>query len=415
MGVPLARFGTSTRPDPRHFPREKPRLPMPAVVDVRCRATFSLAIVATMRPDPTYKLMFEHEFMVEELMRWFVADLSGARELVDALDFSSLLQLGSESVTGEPEDLHEYADDMVWRVRFRDRSEDDGDEAWLHLVLVLEFQARVDHLMSLRIRNYVDNFHMKKWRGKYFGVADRLPPVLPIVLYNGASRWTAARRVIDLVTPDAMATGPEVRGIASRTDALFAGDGYLLLDMHRVAADDLPMDNAAALLAGLENPTVERVASQVAALRRRLDGPEFSLLRETMLLWAQRVARRRLDLNLGISDMAEVDRLHETGEMEVVLTERGLAEREKFRAQGRAEGVEQGRAEGMKRRIAAERDLLCRLTARKFGEDASERLTALLARIDDPERLAEAGDLIIDCATGDDLIARLNGDPKGDA
>ena len=80
--------------------------------------------------------------------------------------------------------------------------------------------------------------------------------------------------MIDLVTPDAMATGPEVRGIASRTDALFAGDGYLLLDMHRVAADDLPMDNAAALLAGLENPTVERVASQVAALRRRLDGPE---------------------------------------------------------------------------------------------------------------------------------------------
>ena len=217
--------------------------------------------------------------------------------------------------------------------------------------------------------------------------------------------------MIDLVTPDAMATGPEVRGIASRTDALFAGDGYLLLDMHRVAADDLPMDNAAALLAGLENPTVERVASQVAALRRRLDGPEFLLLRETMLLWAQRVARRRLDLNLRISDMAEVDRLHETGELEVVLTERGLAEREKFRAQGRAEG----RAEGMKRRIAAERDLLCRLTARKFGEDASDRLTALLARIDDPERLAEAGDLIIDCVTGDDLIARLNGDPKRDA
>ena len=388
---------------------------MPAVVDVRFRAICCLSMVANMRPDPTYKLMFEHEFMVEELMRWLVADRLGARELVDALDFSSLLQLGAESVTGEPEDLREYADDMVWRVRFRDRSEGDGDEAWLHLVLVLEFQARVDHLMSLRIRNYVDNFHMKNWRGKYFGVADRLPPVLPIVLYNGASRWTAAPRVIDLVTPDAAATAPGIPGIASRTDALFAGDGYLLLDMHRVAADDLPMDNAAALLAGLENPTVERVATQVAALRRRLDGPEFSLLRETMLLWAQRVARRRLDLNLRISDMAEVDRLHETGELEVVLTERALAEREKFRAQGRAQGRAEGRAEGIEQGIAAERDLLRRLTKRKFGGNASERLTPLLARIDDPEQLAEAGDLIIDCTTGDDLIARLNGDPKRDA
>ena len=133
-----------------------------------------------------------------------------------------------------------------------------------------------------------------------------------------------------------------------------------------------------------------------------------------MLLWAQRVSRRRLDLDLGIEDMAEVDRLHESGELEVRLGSRALAERARLYAEGRMEGRMEGRAEGrLEGRLVAERELLGRQTARKFGGDVSERLAPLLARIDDPERLAEAGDLIIDCATGDDLISRLNGDPKG--
>ena len=34
-----------------------------------------------MKPDPTYKDIFAHAFMVEELMRWLVADLHGARSL----------------------------------------------------------------------------------------------------------------------------------------------------------------------------------------------------------------------------------------------------------------------------------------------------------------------------------------------
>ena len=106
--------------------------------------------------------------------------------------------------------------------------------------------------------------------------------------------------------------------------------------------------------------------------------------------------------------MAEVDRLHESGELEVFFTERALAERDKYRAEGRAEGIEQGIEQG----IAAERDLLRRLAARKFDAGTAERLAGLLARIDDPERLAEAGDWIIESASGDELIARV-GDIAG--
>ena len=98
--------------------------------------------------------------------------------------------------------------------------------------------------------------------------------------------------------------------------------------------------------------------------------------------------------------MAEVDRLHESGELEVFFTERALAEQDKYRAEGRAGG------------IAAERDLLRRQAVRKFDAGTAERLAGLLSRIDDPERLAEAGDWIIESASGDELIARV-GDIAG--
>ena len=255
----------------------------------------------------------------------------------------------------------------------------------------------------MRIRNYVDNFHIERWRGKRFRSTDRLTPVLPIVLYTGTSPWSAAPRVIDLVTPGASGAGRGEAGVASRANPLFAGEGYLALDTLRVAADDLRHDNAAALLAALENPSPSRIAGQVTALHRRLRAPELAPLREVMLLWAQQVARRRIGLDLEIRDMAEMDRLHESGDLEEYFAVRVRAWQDEYRAEGRAQGIERGIEQG----LAAERALLRRQAARKFGADTAERLASLLAPIGDTRRLAEVGDWIIDCTTGDDLIARF--------
>ncbi len=73
------------------------------------------------------------------------------------------------------------------------------------------------------------------------------------------------------------------------------------------------------------------------------------------------------------------------------------------RAEGHAEGLEQGRAEG----IARERALLVRLAAQKFGAPTADRLAAVLAGLEDPDRLTEACDLLLECADADDLLSRL--------
>ena len=207
------------------------------------------------------------------------------------------------------------------------------------------------------------------------------------------------------MTPGASGAGGGAADVASRTSALFTGDGYLVVDTLRVAADDSGEDNAAALLAALEHPSPERIAGQVAALYRRLSAPELAPLRAVMLSWVQWVARRRLNLDLGMGemDMAQMERLHESGDLEAYYAGRLRAWQEEYRAEGRADGLEQGIAQG----LAAERELLCRLAARKFGTGTADRLADLLAPVGETRHLAEVGDWIIDSATGGDLLARF--------
>ena len=98
--------------------------------------------------------------------------------------------------------------------------------------------------------------------------------------YTGRSPWSAAPRVIDLVTPGATGAWGEDGDLESGVNPLFTGERYLVVDTLRIGADDLRHDNAAALLAGLENPSPERIAEQLAALHRRLGARELAPLAE---------------------------------------------------------------------------------------------------------------------------------------
>ncbi len=71
------------------------------------------------------------------------------------------------------------------------------------------------------------------------------------------------------------------------------------------------------------------------------------------------------------------------------------------RRRGFERGLEQGRAE--------ERARLCRQAALKFDDDTAQRLAVLLEQTADPDRLAQAGVRIIECATGAELLDRVAG------
>ena len=80
--------------------------------------------------------------------------------------------------------------------------------------------------------------------------------------------------------------------------------------------------------------------------------------------------------------------------------EQGLAQGvEQGLEQGMAQGVEQGLAQGVKQ---AHVDI-----ARwKFGAETAQRLAELLEAAGDAERVSRIGRLIVECETGEELIAK---------
>ena len=71
-----------------------------------------------------------------------------------------------------------------------------------------------------------------------------------------------------------------------------------------------------------------------------------------------------------------------------------------------AEGVERGVAEG---RVA----LLRRLAGRRFGVDVGGQVGTLLAGVTDVVRLDQAGEWMLECDTGEALLARLRAGRDG--
>ena len=140
--------------------------------------------------DSGYKLLFAHAAMVRDLLRGF---MPGA--WVRELDLGTLERASGSDVS---DDLRDRADDIIWRVRW--------GQDWLYVYLLLEFQSSVDPWMAVRIQTYLGLLYQDLIRAEQLSVAGRLPPVLPVVLYNGANAWTAAEdaRAIDR----ARAVGP---------------------------------------------------------------------------------------------------------------------------------------------------------------------------------------------------------------
>ena len=73
--------------------------------------------------------------------------------------------------------------------------------------------------------------------------------------------------------------------------------------------------------------------------------------------------------------------------------------------ESRQQGLEQARGEFLER----QRAMLLRHAARKFGAGTAASLEALLTGIDDPHRLDEIIDHLIDSASGDELLSCVSG------
>ena len=338
--------------------------------------------------DPAYKLLFARPRMVRDLLVGFAA-----RSWSDALDFDTLTPLPAAFVG---EDLQQRHGDLAWRICFR-------DDRWLYLVLLLEFQATVDPSMAVRMLAYTALLQQRLVADGVLSEHGALPPVLPIVLYNGPRRWTAPVEVADMIRVAGDVLAPYQ-----------PSQRYYVLDVRRVPDADLPADNLMSALAGLEKARDTRgLDAALRALSELVRAADDEHLRRAFGAWFRRRLRAAGRLPSGAGD--PLARLEETqtmleetlGEWTREWLERG---RDEGRAQGIEQGIERGWAQGIEQGRDEERALLCRQAARKFDGTAAEGLAAALAGVTDPERLGRVGEWIIECATAADLLARVRRD-----
>ena len=71
-----------------------------------------------------------------------------------------------------------------------------------------------------------------------------------------------------------------------------------------------------------------------------------------------------------------------------------------------AETVTRWRQEAL---VEGERTLLRHIATRRFGVDTGDALAALLANEEDAERLADVGELMLDCTSPEELLRRSGG------
>ena len=269
--------------------------------------------------DAAYKQLFSDPEMVASLLRDLIPE-----KFVEELDFSTLELFPTDHIS---EGLQERREDIVWRVGWK-------EGRWCYIALLLEFQSRPDTWMALRLLVYAGLFLQTLVKSGKVAADEPLPPVFPVVIYNGEGEWKAAREVSELFAPMPRSLRrycPHFR--------------YFLLDEARTKAKELKGKSVqemglAELLVYLEHAAgVEEARDVVSELAHRLHGPRYVHLQRVFTVWIMRVGRKLelLDQSREWQDLWEV---------KTMLEERVESWKERYIQQGVKQGRGLGRKEG---------------------------------------------------------------------
>ena len=165
---------------------------------------------------------------------------------------------------------------------------------------------------------------------------------------------------------------------------------YLVLDERHVGNDDLPASNLMAAVIALEqSQSPADLVRVVDALREQLQDPRDRELKRAFAEWIRSLAQR-----LVLLEDDEPPPTRTTLEYVRMTLEERVAQWPRRWIQ---EGLEQG--------LAHERALLIRQATSRSGVTIAEHLSETLAGITDPDRLADIGDWLVRCDTGDEFLA----------
>lgn len=292
--------------------------------------------------DTGYKEVFSYPEFVQQLIEGFMPP-----EIAQIMDFRTLKNHSGNYITPL---FKEKFEDVVWSVEVTW----EGMRQRVYLYILLEFQSKVDLAMPIRLMHYVACFYDHLLKKKEARLKEGLPPVLPIVLYNGSRPWTAKTDMYDLLQPEPPAFlrvyQPHLR--------------YYLVEERRYTDAELSQKSTPLSgMFGIENAgdsweslqgAVDRIVAVIQA------NPDKERIDRVITRWIKRHLIR-----LG----AEVDleRLNSLIEDKDMLAENLENLVKKERLQGEQIGIQKGRMEG---RMETMRETARKLIAMNILTDA---------------------------------------------
>lgn len=274
------------------------------------------------------RMLGDKEMFLRFLRRFLRRDMPAVVEdLIESGDFS-LDDLILENITFIPPDLREKRSDVVYRIRRGTL------EAYVYILI--EHQSSVDFLMPYRMLSYM----VRLWdrcieeageiaRRKSF----QLPPIMPVVFYDGERPWTAVK----LFTHKVRNT-EDFRGYVPDFE-------YRLISLRDVAANDLlrPGDALGTLLylaKPFKSENFFEVSERIRKFLLVFPDEEKELLARHLGGYLKMLAKREgLDADSAPEDMFE----NEEAENMLTYLEKEIR---RYKREGREEGLAEGREEG---------------------------------------------------------------------
>ncbi|RAU16656.1 transposase [Nitrincola tibetensis] len=275
--------------------------------------------------DTAYKEVFSYPEFVQQLIEGFIPV-----EIAEIMDFSTLSIHSGNYITPL---FEEKLEDVVWSVEVTW----DGIKHPIFIYILLEFQSQPDAKMPIRLLHYVACFYDHLLKNKKTTLKKGLPPILPIVLYNGSKRWTAKHDIFDMITPEPpaflKAYQPHLR--------------YYLVDEGRYTDEDLGFKSTP--LSGMFS--IENAGKSFQDLQRAVDRIVAIIKADPNKERIDKIVTRWIKRHLKyLGAKINLDKLNSLIEDRDMLAENleNLVQKERLQSEQRGEirGIQKGRMEG---------------------------------------------------------------------
>lgn len=308
--------------------------------------------------DLSYRQFFSHRRMIQDLLREIVGE-----RWVERIDLASGELVKTSFISPKHENRES---DVIWKFERLDGAEP------IFVYILMEFQSRPDPSMPVRLMTYVGLFYQNLLSSQPVSKWRKLPPVIPVVVYNGAEPWNVAT---DL--------GSLVGDLDSSAEPYRPQFRYRLVDESAFSREDLDaQDNPVADLFRIEkSQDWWDVSLSVDRLRESL-APNEAALRRAFETWLQKVILPRFK----IEELEASETLTLEG-IQTMLAESIDRWNNQIREEGRLEG---------------EARMLLRLLRLKFGPLAPE--TEQRVRSTDAERLLEWSEQVLTAEKLEDIF-----------